>query len=159
MLIASSTAGSSCCSFLCLFHIFAFQQPNPTLFRYSLTFNFCDKWTQRQAALYWWLKNHYLFITWSTAGSTKSYTILLYEPNTVSKHFHCIYIRLFRLTYRLSILLALCHLLLSFKKDTHFIKGQVEYIGNIIVIIRLFVCWHQYFVTWFYIHTSYCIYF
>ena len=30
--IVSSTAGSSCCSVLCLFHIFAFEQPNPTLF-------------------------------------------------------------------------------------------------------------------------------
>ena len=33
--IVSSTAGSSCCSVLCLFRIFAFRQPNSTLFRYS----------------------------------------------------------------------------------------------------------------------------
>ena len=38
--IVSSTAGSSCCSLLCFFHISSFQQPNPTLFLYSLTLHF-----------------------------------------------------------------------------------------------------------------------
>ena len=45
--ITSITAGSFCCSVLRLLRIFVLQQPNPTLFRYSLTFHFCDKQTKR----------------------------------------------------------------------------------------------------------------
>ena len=64
----------------------------------------------------------------------------------------------FRVTYRLSNIQARCHIIISFKKETHFIKWWVEYVGNIIIIIWFFVCWHEYFATWFYIQTIYCIY-
>ena len=69
------------------------------------------------------LKKNHLFITLSTAGSTESYTILLSDPNTVSRNLQHIYLRLFKVTYRLLILQLLCHILLAFKTETHFIKG------------------------------------
>ena len=64
-----------------------------------------------------YLINTILFIASSTPGSTESYTVLLSDPNTVSKHLHRTFLRLFWVTYRLLVLMSLCHLLhLSIKR-------------------------------------------
>ena len=63
------------------------------------------------------------FITPSTVCSTECYTLLLSDPNSKSRHLLCMYFRIFRVTYLLSIHQERCHLLFSVKIDTHFIIG------------------------------------
>ena len=121
--IVSSTAGYSCCSVLCLFRIFISK--NQILYCITILSHCICEINKHKGKRHYIdeFEKHYLFITSSTAGSTESYTIFLSDPNTVSRNLYRIYLRLFQVTYRLSVLQSLCHILLAFKTETHFIKG------------------------------------
>ena len=103
-------------------------------------------------------KTTLFFITLSTVCSTECYTLLLSDPNSTSRNLVGIYFRFIRVTYWSSIILARCHKLISLKKIHISSKGKSNTSVISSLLFRFFVWWHKYFITWFYIHTFWCIY-